>query len=892
MSSKSLAYLVSRRKYLRGSVTRMFNERGNIPSKPLADRLYLKGKLDSLLVEITELDEKVLSIKHGEIVDDSSELEVDMTEVEGYRDRILATLAVIESCSVVNTTADGRDSTARSVLKSPTAPLPSFSSEEGESLDIFLENFDAVLIKYNYADYDKFLLLKQQVSGRGSYLLDSLEPQKQTYREARSLLMSAFASKDLQKFKVIKQLSKLKLTHSSEPFQYISETRKIMHSFSELKITNDDIIQYFVLSGLNESFKDHLIAITNKIRPSLKEIVDNFFSANERYSASLKALKPNKSCSDNRDNITSLAVSTEPVKNNPFASCSLCPDNSDHGINKCINFEKSDDKIKRLNSLRGCTKCANLSHRTESCRFRFKKSCVHCSEWHFSFLCPKNESKVGNEYRVDNSKKSAKKFSHDKIQNNLAIVTRAFQGSSHVDSILSTFSCFLTDGTHWRGLRDSGSQSNLISADSLRGRSFVVLNNNVDLTVKGINGPKIYKSKHVKISIQLGSETVDIEALTLPSIDINLNLKGLPEIVHTFSNCNYNMADKHLYDNNGIVNNIDLVLGANSSYLFDEKRVLFGAENKSLFYDTQIGVMLLGSVAQYVSDLSYLPMASTSMNSLSLFSQCTSNFVTDFHVKSSLDETSFINDYKDDLISVASSDLDQYCDKYLNREIKIRDTDPNESDSVAVKFLLNNIKLNDNGRLIIPLLWNSKYQHMLSDNYNLSKKMLLSSRKKLLKNETNLLLMNDVVRELENLEVIEKINNIEQFRAENPYSSFLAHMPIIKPNKETTKCRMVFLSNLCEKFNDERNISHNQAMLSGPCLNQKLSVALLLLRFDEKLLCFDLKKAFLQIELPEIDQNRLCFLWFKDAANGDFSIQAYKNIRLSFGLRCIVQQSS
>lgn len=208
--------------------------------------------------------------------------------------------------------------------------------------------------------------------------------------------------------------------------------------------------------------------------------------------------------------------------------------------------------------------------------------------------------------------------------------------------------------------------------------------------------------------------------------------------------------------------------------------------------------------------------------------------------------------------------------RHLNREINICESDQKECDVSSVNFLLNNISTNKEGRLVIPLLWNSKVQHMLADNFNLASKMLLSNRKKLLKNKENLNLMDSVVSELEDLGVIEKISDIDQFRAENPCSSFLSHMPIFKPHKETTKCRMVFLSNLCEKFNEGRNISHNQAMLSGPCLNQKLSTALLLLRFDEKLLCFDLKKAFLQIELPELDQNRLCFLWFKNVGTDDF----------------------
>ena len=110
-------------------------------------------------------------------------------------------------------------------------------------------------------------------------------------------------------------------------------------------------------------------------------------------------------------------------------------------------------------------------------------------------------------------------------------------------------------------------------------------------------------------------------------------------------------------------------------------------------------------------------------------------------------------------------------------------------------------------------------------------------------------------------------------------------MPIIRPERETTKCRIVFLSNLQESFN-KRCLSHNQCMYAGPNLNQKLSSAFLNLRFDDKLLIFDLKKAFNMLSLKEIDQARLLFFWFNNVDAGDYSLVAYKNVRLTFGLRC------
>lgn len=104
--------------------------------------------------------------------------------------------------------------------------------------------------------------------------------------------------------------------------------------------------------------------------------------------------------------------------------------------------------------------------------------------------------------------------------------------------------------------------------------------------------------------------------------------------------------------------------------------------------------------------------------------------------------------------------------------------------------------------------------------------------------------MDDNIRDLLNAGVVEAILNLLQCLALNPTCSFLPHMPTFKPHKQTTKCRIVFLSNLCGKTSDtSATVSRNQAMHSGPCINQKLTVAMILLRFDPFLLCFDLKMA-------------------------------------------------
>ena len=94
------------------------------------------------------------------------------------------------------------------------------------------------------------------------------------------------------------------------------------------------------------------------------------------------------------------------------------------------------------------------------------------------------------------------------------------------------------------------------------------------------------------------------------------------------------------------------------------------------------------------------------------------------------------------------------------------------------------------------------------------------------------------------------------------------------------------LQSLRKKSNGSVAMSHNQVIQPGPCLNHKITDALIHLRFDDKLLCYDLQKAFLQIQSRPEDSNKLLFYWFENVKERNFKVVAYRNLRLSFGLRC------
>lgn len=618
----SLQLLVSARKHLRTSVTKLYNNRDNYNNLSSLERQTVKAKLWDLSQQLVEADKEILSIKWQQDANEEM-IKEEMETRESYQDRVRVCLSIIDSISEPLPPSSNTEM-ARSLLKSPTAPLPRFESHEGENLELFLSNFELTLSKFSYTDYDKFLLLKQQVYGKASYLIDSLEPDKRTYTDAKLLLSAAYAGTDVQKFNVLKELTEIKLDYNDEPFEFVSRMRKIQQSVSQLKINVDDVIQYFFLNGLNDLFRTQLVQITNNLRPSLDEINEKFFAANERYQVA-KKLKKDKFKVANTD-VTTLAIAPLPefssnANVNPFTSCTLCRDDrnsSNHGINKCTVFIEPSDKIERLNAINACTKCANLGHTSSTCKFRFRKSCHKCSLWHFSFLCckvPLSENTSDTKFigRDGKKEKLKKEFGKVKLKekdtivsSSIAITANSYETTSCLNSIVSTFTCKLNN-KFVRGLSDSGSQCNLIAERCLTGCNYKIIEDYVDLTIKGINQNRNYKSKLVKLSLQFGDIVEEIEAMTLPSINICLNLPGLSKVAAAFHRKGYPLADELLLSKGDCINQVDLILGACAAYCFAGTTDRFGKENKSVFSITQFGVMIQGKIPQLISDIEYLP---------------------------------------------------------------------------------------------------------------------------------------------------------------------------------------------------------------------------------------------------------------------------------------------
>ena len=843
--------------------------------------------MKSLLAEVKELDRKILNLKWDEEdAESETKQNAELEACSQYEERAFEAIALLENAQADGATAIRSPSAVQTgKLKPPMAPLPSYSGTEKESLDKFFLNFEGVIEKYSYSNYEKFILLINQTSERALTLINSLESNKQSYEEAKALLHLALASPLKQAYDNIQRLLDLTLSYNKDPFEFVSEVRSIREAFKSLKIDVNMVLQYGIWKAMNPTLQNQFILITNNNKPSLQDIEENMFTAIERYQLQQKKfVKSPQSKVKEKSHSMALNVKYSEKRNDKrFNSCPLCSTGTsvaEHPIYRCSKFKTAKEKMDHIRRLNGCEKCGFTNHAKQDCRLTFLK-CKHCEGDHFSYLCTKTSAKENFKQKLPKTTK--------KTSNNTVWSTSTMALSSKEGAALHTFTGKI-GGRTIRAMKDTGCETTLILQSVAEEHNLEIVKDNLPLTINGFNSSRNVTTNLVKVPIKMGKTTFTFNALTVPEIAINVNLPKLGVVASKLKAKGYKLADELINKNSKSISNIELILGTDCSHILPVTSLVFGRRNLSSLATTPQGVMLEGRLDRMLENIANLPRyggpevtskGNICKNEASLDTVGDQNTINTITALNSAGE---INEHE--LQKATAEMLERTCSEYLSKDY-LRDEATSEQNQKLIDFALQNTSRLDDGRLQMPLLWNSEVQHLLGKNYNLSLKVLKSNLKKLSKNPENLIATDEVFKEQERENIIEKVPDLERFMEENPQCSFLPHMSVFRPHKETTKCRVVYLSNICEKDPTRSlTVSHNQAIHSGPNLNHKLTTSVLLLRFDPHILVFDIRRAFLNIALSEIDQARLLTLWYKNVAKQDFSLVAYKQKTVIFGISC------
>ncbi|VDO84702.1 unnamed protein product [Haemonchus placei] len=144
-------------------------------------------------------------------------------------------------------------------------------------------------------------------------------------------------------------------------------------------------------------------------------------------------------------------------------------------------------------------------------------------------------------------------------------------------------------------------------------------------------------------------------------------------------------------------------------------------------------------------------------------------------------------------------------------------------------------------------------------------------------------LLNDydkTFRAQQEIGVIEEVENPSH--TDGAIVHYIPHQPVITPQKETTKLRIVFDASAHSKGSP----SLNDVLHQGPLILPELYAMLLRFRTPKYVIISDVEKVFLQVRLHGADRDATRFLWVRDINEpfGIHNVATFRFTRVTFGL--------
>lgn len=170
----------------------------------------------------------------------------------------------------------------------------------------------------------------------------------------------------------------------------------------------------------------------------------------------------------------------------------------------------------------------------------------------------------------------------------------------------------------------------------------------------------------------------------------------------------------------------------------------------------------------------------------------------------------------------------------------------------AIDVASQSLNYTSNGHFCVGIPWKTE-KPKLPHNYNMALKRLENTEKKLLRDPAVCKSYKDVINGYLEKGYIEKIQHPEDGKDQVWY---LPHFPVLRPDKSTTKTRIVF-----DASAKVDGVALNDIIHQGPKLQNDLFAVLLRFRRNPVAVMCDIAEMYLQIEMKPEDRPLHRFLW-------------------------------
>ena len=516
-------------------------------------------------------------------------------------------------------------------------------------------------------------------------------------------------------------------------------------------------------------------------------------------------------------------------------TCKFC--NGPHGIWHCKTFQelKECDRWEKAKELKLCFRCLGYDHMGGFCKRSRVCGIQGCRRTHHRLLHTKAESPnqkqtVRTENVSNNSENSAQSWMIEGERTLTSHFAPSITGLRTIPVIVSS------DTKHIKinALLDDGSTKSYINCDIAAELGIQTVAQKVKVNV--LNGnTETFETMPVSVKLESlnGQCKVDMSVFTADKVTGNLKAVNWTDYQDKWNHLKQIQFPK--LSSRPI---IDLLIGTDYSDLHYSLRDIKGEPGEPIARLTPLGWTCIGSPAENDSDGQ---------------------------------ETHFSTFFVQDRIQ-----MDEVNDTLRSFwEIEASGTSPSpilsKLDTSVLRVTEESLTYSD-GRYSVAIPWKESAPQ-LHDNYQMALKRLENTEKRLRKNPEVADIYEQTIEKYVEKGYVQKISET------SPETKwFLPHFPVIRPEKETTKVRIVF-----DASAKQDGISLNDIMYQGPKLQGNLFNVLLRFRKHPVAIVCDIEEMYLQINLKENDKQFHRFLWRTDNSQQP---DIYEFNRLVFGENC------